>query len=95
MIYTGHFRTFSLELDFALHSKVIIFTIIALALDVVHLTTIHPFYLHFRTPLLSAYRLQRRAACHRQHLVHLISPSSSLPFVEYFCRIHPSCYRYA
>ena len=65
MMYIGRFRTFSfssLDLDFALHFQVIIFTIIALALDVVHLTTIHPFYFHFWTPLLIDYDAARPAA---------------------------------
>ena len=45
MMYIGRFRTFSfspLDLNFVLHSQIITFTIIALALDVVRLTTIHP-----------------------------------------------------
>jgi hypothetical protein len=53
-MYIGRFRTFPfshLDLDFALHSQIIIFTIIALALDVVYLTTIHSFSPRFQRPL--------------------------------------------
>ena len=45
-MYVGRFRTVlfpPLDLDFALHSQIIIFTIIALPLDVVYLT--YPFIL--------------------------------------------------
>jgi hypothetical protein len=64
-MYIGRFRTFSfspLDLDFALHSQIIIFAIIALAVDVVHPTTIHSFYFRFRTPLLIDYDTTRPVA---------------------------------
>ena len=43
-MYLGRFRTFSLStfaLDFTLHFWITILTFVALALDVVHLATIH------------------------------------------------------
>ena len=44
----------------------------------------------------AAHRLRRRAACRRRHLARpLFSPSSSLLFVDYLCRIHLSYYKYA
>ena len=53
-MYVGRFRTFlfpPLDLDFALHSQIIIFTIIALPLDVVYLMTIHSSSPYFQRPL--------------------------------------------
>jgi hypothetical protein len=66
--YTDCFRTFLISiftLDVRSPSMLSIFTIVALVLDVMHLTTIQLYFSYISD--VDTYRLRRRAACRRQY----------------------------